>query len=179
MIVEQLHTDYGDYLLKCIQMYGVAEDDCEDVRQDIYLKLLETKRVIRDTNVKGFCSKLARDAAVDYLRKRSRCPTVESLMIVDENGVAGIHPEIDTMMVRNFQSMMGSSNIERIARALQWATEYRVTEDVTAYDIIADLLYGLTTVQIADKYEVDRRTVARWFQKWYKHVRSEEKIPNG
>lgn len=171
MTVEKLHTDFGDYLLRCLRLYGVADDACEDVRQDLYLRLLESQRTIRDTHIKGFCSKITRDAAVDWLRKENRAPAMVDCVIVDEDGFEGMHPEIESNIVRKWESAMGDPNIMRISEALGLAQTYWCDPGVTAYDVLADLLYGLTMEQVGEKHGVSKSTVSRWVRDWQKWIK--------
>lgn len=176
MDVGTLHTEYGDYLLTCLRLYGVPEQECEDVRSDLYLKLLEKDVAIRDTNVKGFCSRIARNAAVDYLRKADRMPTTESMLMVDEEGIEGLHPELNTIAVARWEEITGNPNAERIAEALELSEMYEMQPGgPVAREVIEDLLYGLTLEQIGEKHELSKATVSRWLRDWYKWIG--EKLP--
>jgi RNA polymerase sigma factor (sigma-70 family) len=171
MDVGRLHTEFGDYLLTCLRLYGVPDAECEDVRQDLYLKLLEKGRTIRDTSVKGFCSKIARDAAVDYLRKADRMPTMENCIVVDEDGVEGLHPELNQMAIARWKEITGNPNAERILEALELSEMYEMQPGgPTAREVIEDLLYGLTQAQIAEKHGLSQQMISKWLRGWYRWI---------
>ncbi|MFA7286959.1 MAG: hypothetical protein WC052_04850 [Patescibacteria group bacterium] len=174
MTVERLHISYGGYLLTCLRLYGVPEQECEDVRQDIYLRLLESKRKISDDNIKGFCSKIARDAAVDFKRKSDRTPTMESMSIVDEHGMTSMHPELDAQALARWETMIANPNKERIEQALELAQMYECQPGgPTAYEVIDDLLFGLSMEQIGEKHNVAKATISRWMSDWYVWIKEQ------
>ncbi len=168
MTIEQLHNDFGDYLLLCLRFYGVPMQECADVRQDLYLKLLENKRDLSCVkHPRGFCSKIARDAAIDRLRKTGRTPLMVSLTIPDEEGGERSHPELDTVAISEWEHIVSNPNTERIAEVMELAAEYEVQPGLTAQEAITDLLCDLSQEQIGDKYGVSQSEVSRWLQDWY------------
>lgn len=171
MTLEEMHNNYGNYLLACLRLYGVPEQECEDVRQDLYLKLLKNKfdlSFIR--HPKGFCSCMSHRAAIDWLRKAGRTPPMVSLSISDEESGERSYPELDTMAAFEWGSIVDNPNTERIARAMELAEEYEVQPGLTAQEVINDLLCDLSEEQIGDKYGVSHMTVSRWMQEWYRWV---------
>jgi DNA-directed RNA polymerase specialized sigma24 family protein len=167
--VHNLHAGYGDYLLRCLRLYGVKPDDCEDARQDIYLRLLESDRDLSTVRTpRGFCAKIARDMAIDHMRKSGRTPTMEQSIIITGDGFSGDHPELDKIAFRKWGEITDNPNVTRIEQALELAEMYVCDEllEVTAYDLIADLLYGLTMEQVAEKHSVAKSTVTLWLRDW-------------
>lgn len=174
MTVEKLHTEYGGYLLKCLRLYGVPESECEDVRQDIYLKLLEKKCDLSKVKTpKGFCATIARNAAIDFLRKAGSAPEVESLTVIID-GEEKLHPGLNKIAVAQWEAIIGNTNMERIQEAIELAQLYDLQDGgPTAYEVIEDLLYGLNMKQIGEKHGVSRHTVSRWLQEWYAWINSQ------
>ena len=175
MTVEQLHTEHGKYILTCLKLYGVPAQECQDVRQDLYLRLLEVDKVIHDDHVKGFCSKIARDMAYDWLRKQSRTPLMEAVITIDDEGFEGIHPVLTAQTMARWESIVSNANVERIAQALQLALIYEVDPGITAHEVIADILYGLNMTQIGTKHGFSKATVSRWMKEWYAWINA--KLP--
>jgi len=171
MTIETLHIDYGDYLLKCLRGYGVPAQECEDVRQDIYLKLLENGTDLSTIRQpKGFCSCIAHNAAVDWQRKAKRTPIMESVSIVGDDGCESAHPELNAQAVVAWEVMMGNSKTEYVAQALELARTYECEPGVTIYEVIAGLLYGSTMKQVGKKYGVSHMTVSRWVRDWHRWI---------
>lgn len=182
MTLAQLHDKHGDYLLKCLRVYGVPKQECEDVRQDLYLKLLEKKTdLTKITYEKGFCSRITRNAAFNWLRKTRRASTIGNLcvpiLIAGEGGAETVRPEMDALATARWQAVVDNPNTERIAQALELAQLYECQPETTAYEVIADLLYGLTLEQIGRKHDVGRMTISRWMQDWHKWIN--EKLNEG
>jgi DNA-directed RNA polymerase specialized sigma24 family protein len=170
MTLTELHTEHGDYLLRCLRLYGVPEQDCEDARQDIYLHLLDQYVEIANTNVRGFCSHLARNEAVNWKRKHDRMPRADQCVCIDADGFSGEVPEMDQLACKRWDEVADNPNVERIAAALELAKQYQCDPEITAYDLLADLLYGLTIAQIAEKHGVNPDTIKRWVREWRRWV---------
>lgn len=179
MTLTELHNEHGRYLLTCLRLYGVPEQECEDVRQDLYLKLLENETdLTKVRHARGFCSTITRRVAIDWLRKNSRAPSVESCVVVDENGIEAMHPEIDAIMVSRWESIVANTNVGRIEQALELAQMHDCRPGgPTAHEVVADLLYGLTMEQIGEKHGVNKSTVSRWVKEWYEWIGAQLPAP--
>jgi len=162
--VETLHIKHGNYLLKCLRYRGIPEQECEDIRQDIYLKLLKSRRIIYDVNITGLCSKIARDAAADWFRKQNHAPET-----VSSEGDFGNDEgkEINAKIVADWQVMMGDSNSNRINQAIELAQIYECATGVTIYEILAYRVAGFSEDDIKERYGVDQATISRWLSKWH------------
>jgi len=165
-LVEQLHTKFGPYLLTCLNRYGVPKDDCEDVRQDLYLRLLVAKTEIGPIeSKKGLCSYLARNAASDYRRaKGRRVPTVSCTFTEDDPAMA----EAMQYFITHNLVYAYPVDLERIQLALQVTITngYECDGRVSILDIIYDLVDGKTYTEIGERFDVNKSTVCRWLNDW-------------
>lgn len=175
MTVEQLHKQHGDYLLRCLRFYGVPVCDAEDVRQDIYLALLTRKHDIRDERVRGFCSKIAKNAAESYRRKQECRIDEEPLFLLGPDGCETMHPVVDQLSTERWSEQLGGVASNRIEAAAELATSYIVADGITAFELLSHVIYGLSYEQIADIYNTTPAIVRGWLQRWRKHAR--EQIP--
>ena len=174
MTLKALHIDFGDYLLKCLRLYGIPEYECEDVRQDLYLKLLENHTDLSCiTQPKGFCSCIARNAAINRSLKIKRTPIMESITSTDKENHDIDCPELDTLTVAEWEILISNPNTDRIAQALELAQVYECEPGVTAYEVIAHLLCDLTMTQIASKYGLNKSTISRWVRDWRTWINNE------
>jgi len=159
MTVEKLHREYGKYLLTCLRVRGLSLDDAQDVRQNIYMYLLITKHEIHDEGIKGFCSSIARNAAISF---HEQATTAERNK---ENCSGGL-------MVHELEHLCYHD--DRILAASRIAAEYHITDGANNVVPILDTLLlvaeGISQEQIAEQYGVDHSTVARWLADWYTFI---------
>lgn len=180
MTLTKLHNDHGDYLLYCLRMYGVSGAACEDVRQDIYLKMLERETDLSkiDRTPRGFCSTVCRHAAFNWLRGKRRAPSMESLIVISPTGFEGMHPEVDKHAAETWDRIANNPTGERIREALVLAQLWDCQPGgPTAFDVMADLLYGITMADIGVKEGVSKATVSRWMREWTEWVNLQ--LPKG
>jgi DNA-directed RNA polymerase specialized sigma24 family protein len=172
MTLDQLHREYGFYLLTCLRMYGVPEGECEDVRQNLYVRLIESQYDLTTIRApKGFCATLARRAAIDLHRGWN--PTMEPADIVTNDGDTMDHPELTRQAMTIWGAITTDSQMSRIERALEEATRFTVAPGITAFDLIIYLIQDMTHKEIAAKFSVTRReTVSGWLKKWYNHAKT-------
>ena len=159
---------YNNYLLKCIRMYGVPEQDCQDVLGEVYSRMWEKQIVIRPTGIKGFCATLARNAAYSYLRKLKNEPCYVQ---IDDEAFKEGHPSLNNISMKQWSSIIDNPNASRIEEALELAKTYEVQPDLTAFQLIADIMVGLTHEQIGEMYGVQRVTVSRWITGWHRWIK--------
>jgi len=175
MTLSNLHIMHGRYILTCLKLYGVSEQDCEDVRQDIYVHLLETKHKIENTYVKGFCAKIARNAAIDYARKNKNTLKTIPFSCNIDNDPAEVIAELDAKSLAKWNEVIGNVNTDRIEKAIELSQEYECKPGVPIYEIIVDLLLGLSLEDIGGKYCITKSAVHQWLQKWYTYLKKEIK----
>lgn len=164
MTVEQLHIQHGAYLLTCLRLYGVPESECEDVRQNLYLKLLESKTPIEEKIAKGYCATIARNAAIDYKRKTVSAPPFVSVSSDEDNAT---RPEIDSLAFTDWQRVVSDYDTERIVRALELSQTFVSQGHVPICHILNSLLEGFTLAEIGKEYGVDKATISRWLKDWH------------
>jgi len=171
MNVKQLHDEYGKYLLKCLYLYGVPKQECEDLRQDLYTRLLEYNHDEEIRNPKGFCANMARNMAFNWLRNTHSKPKIEPIMLAAQNNDnCTTHPDLEISAVAQWERMMDNPNAERIIQGLEVAKVYKCDSETFAIDLIADLLYGLNYSQIGEKYNVSNAAICQWLKAWYIYV---------
>ena len=171
MTITQLHKEHGTYLLCCLRVYGVPNAECEDVRQNLYLKLLNNNTKIENTIVRGFCSTICHNAAFSWLRHKRLAPEIDKLTVLNPEGIEGIHPCINSSDVAKWELLTTNATTGRIYDALVSSESWECQPGgPTAYAVISDLMYGLTMKEIGNKRGVSKATVSRWMTDWRKWI---------
>lgn len=171
MTITELHTKHGKYLLDCLRLCGVPADACEDVRGNIYLKLLKKSNMVEDCQ--GLVAKIARNASIDYHRvtnsKGKEKPVqVYSNLTGDEVTIE----ELNKKSMEMWSASMDSIVMGRIESALVGASAYFFTPSITALMLLEMQMYGLNTDQIGEIFNCSGRTIRNWLNVWKKHARS-------
>jgi len=174
--VERLHVEYGAYLLKCLQLYGVPADECEDVRQDIYLRLLTSKPTLDDRAMRGLCARLARNAAADFRRAKGRQITTVPWPY-DDDPLAII---IEQRSYDAWKTVVSTSRMEDVEEAFLLTTghNYECAPNVPMIEILFDLVDGRSHEDIGERFGVNFRTIAKWIAKWRMWVKQQIESEN-
>lgn len=198
--IADVHTQYGRLLLMLLRGFGVPADDREDVRQDIYVRLLQQK-IDPERCTPSFLGSVAKSAANMYRRQRygflmcgacgerytaksgvcSACGTPHnkrqdvSLVEFDEDGNLEVNEELEQLAERQWvQAMEDSARHADAYYALDLARLYRCgATDYTAYDLINMLHNGWSHERMATECQVADRTVRKWLREWYKYITKE------
>lgn len=166
MTITDFHNQYGYYLTACLHKSGIPLEECEDARQDIYLKLLELKFIIRDNCAKGLCSKIAKHYAIDRYRKQS----IRSEMVDIQD--LTVKKELDQATLFDWLSENGKSAMDLAIEAVSQSESFMVADGISAFMLINDVFNGMTQRAMAEKYGVAPMTINRWLKRWYKHART-------
>lgn len=175
--VEYLHVEHGAYLLKCLYRYGVPQGECEDVRQDIYLRLLTAKPTLNTSAMRGLCARLAHNAAVDFRRARSRQITTVPWPY-DDDPLAVI---IEQRSYDAWKATVATSRIEDVEEAFLLTTgfNYECAPDVPMIEILFDLVDGRSHEDIGERFGVNFRTIAKWLHDWREWIKQQQSISEG
>lgn len=79
-LVSQSYIDYHTAINNYIKNRINDAEDAADLSQDVYLRLLDNKSMLRPETVKSFLFTIARNIVIDYIRRHSRKQEVSANM---------------------------------------------------------------------------------------------------
>lgn len=94
-LIADAYTDYHRSVYLYIYYKINSKDEAEDLSQDVFLRLIDCKQMLRRDTVKHFIFTIARNLVMDYLRRYYRRQEMTSYMYdVAEKSSNGTESEI-------------------------------------------------------------------------------------
>jgi hypothetical protein len=177
MNLTDIHNLYGNYILAVLRSHGVLQDDLEDLRQDVYLKLLKTKRRVKNTpeNIKRFLRIVCVTTAADY-RKHRALVSMETISVLDSDGFEAACPEVESQIFQMWESASGSMSADRIEEALDHASGWLVcvsTKTGVLYmlEVLDLLIQGYTLKQVTGQLGYTQSFIKNSLHQWRRQIK--------
>lgn len=132
----QTILDYIQYRIK-------DEDEAKDLAQDVFVKVLEYKDMLRENTLKSFLYTITRNILIDYLRRFYRKKGMDYWLA------------LETQVSRNdTEEKVYMQELQQMEKSILSTFPFRrkVVYMMSAYE-------GKSTIEIADKLHLSRRTV--------------------
>lgn len=142
-IIARSYEEYHQVILTYITYRIVHRYEAEDLTQDVFVRLLDYKQMLRPDTVKYFLFTIARNIVTDYIRRYYKKQEIDSYL-------------------SDFTSTSTNETEEKIiADDLASAEKLRLSTFPEQRRIIYGLnrYAGKTSTEIADKLQLSRRTV--------------------
>ena len=157
---------------------SVPVADLEDVRQNLYLKLLESETSVLPENISvRWLTQICRRMAQDFVAKKETeidHISFEQNRIETHDDESRVIPTLtDQQSMRTWVNEVTSNAPARISSGLELSKTFTVSAEhkVTAYMLIAHLAAGLGEAEIGEFYGVTKQAIDKWLKKWHKHVK--------
>jgi len=175
----QIHRKYGNFILDCIRLHGVKNDnDAADIRQDVYCALFARSlknRLPTGSALKGYIFTATRNMVTDFRRTQRR----ENVLI---DWACGETTHVSVKMDKGTFHQWWNVNDhvdERILRAIDFLDTYQPTEGVSMFEIIEDIYNGRSYAEIAERYQVSVGAFKSWLHRFRKKLRAYMRTATG
>ncbi|MGN0804055.1 MAG: RNA polymerase sigma factor [Candidatus Coproplasma sp.] len=123
--LEKLYKESKNGVYAFIFKYLKNTADTEDCVQDVYLKVsLNAKNFKKDTNGRAWLLQVAKNTALDYLRKRSKTENTQT-------DLTRYEPPCDTPVFEAINKALTDEEAEIIIRHVIWGYKHReIAEDL-------------------------------------------------
>lgn len=130
-------------ILDYIQIRIKDEDEAKDLAQDVFVKVLEYKEMLREDTVKSFLFTIARNVLIDYIRRFYRKKGMDYWLA----------QEIQVSR-NNIEENIYMQELQRMEKSIlsNFPFQRKIVYMMSVYE-------GKNTSEIADKLHLSRRTV--------------------
>lgn len=135
----RLHVFF--YIKKIVGCF--RDEDLEDITQDVFLRLLEYRQLLNDETIHSFVFTIARNLAIDYLRRYYKRDEVISYLYV--NSISAVNDVEEQIIANNL------ADYEKQQLQL-FAPQRRIIYALSRYE-------GMSADEIADEMNLSPRTV--------------------
>ena len=143
---EEFVLFYNDFIHVVLRQIKIVEEDIDDATQEILLKLWKyLKTFDKEThkvNFRTWLSKVIKNAAYDYLDKKSRLKRADDSLIgeLDEKKEA----ELDTWIITEWENYITQAALENLETIFSGV----------AIDVFKQALLGRSTEEIAEEFGI-------------------------
>jgi RNA polymerase sigma factor (sigma-70 family) len=79
-IITSSYNEYHSFVVNYIAQKINSRDEAEDLTQDVFVRLLDYKQMLREETVKSFIFTIARNIVIDYLRRQYKKQEISANM---------------------------------------------------------------------------------------------------
>lgn len=126
--ISEVYYEYRGLLYFIISTYVKRKEDCEDVYQDVFLKILNNKQDIKDpSNLHGYLCQVAKTTAINHAKKNAKFIPIEN----DDEIVSDEKSRIDELLPYNL------TNEEKalVGYKLCFGLSYKEIQEITGTPI--------------------------------------------
>ena len=142
-IITRSYTQYHPYIINYIAFRINSKIEAEDLAQDVFVRLLDYKQMLREETVKSFIFTIARNIVIDYIRRHYKKEEINANMY-----------EYLEKSTNDIESKMHEKEILQIEsnKLRTFTPQRKIVYSMCRYD-------EMSVSEISDTLQISRRTV--------------------
>jgi len=142
-IITRSYTQYHPYIINYIAFRINSKIEAEDLAQDVFVRLLDYKQMLREETVKSFIFTIARNIVIDYIRRHYKKEEINANMY-----------EYLEKSTNDIESKLHEKEILQIEsnKLRTFTPQRKIVYSMCRYD-------EMSVSEISDTLQISRRTV--------------------
>lgn len=142
-LVTKAYQDYYSSILSYITYKTNSQFDAEDLTQDVFVRLLGYKQMLREETIKSFTYTIARNIVIDYVRRHTRKVEITANML---EFMPTYTNDVENKMYERELLKLEASNLKK------FSPQRKLVYSLCRYD-------DMSVPEISDKLNLSKRTV--------------------